>query len=281
MKEGDIRDFWDGHPCGDGLIGGLQAYRGDYDRFFSEYDDYRYRKEGHILRQLDRTDWRGKRVLEIGLGQGADSEQLIRRGAIWSGLDLTPESVERVQARLKLRDLPYEGLKQGSVLDIPYADASFDLIYSHGVLHHAPDIGVAQGEIRRVLKPDGKLIVMLYAKYSLNYLVAIAIVRRLGLAMLYLAKAKPGGMYGEHLTNARAVGLMNYLRMRNFVHRNTDGPGNPYSKVYDLTTVEHDFPRFRVTYVHKEFMHAPPLPVSWIPAASLLGWHLWVDLQPR
>ncbi|MFM8414850.1 MAG: methyltransferase domain-containing protein [Planctomycetota bacterium] len=71
------------------------------------------------------VDWREKNVLEIGLGLGADSEQIIRLGAIWSGLDLTPTSVERVKTRLSLRGLPYKDLKQGSVLQIPYASGSF------------------------------------------------------------------------------------------------------------------------------------------------------------
>lgn len=280
MKEADIRDFWDRRPCGDGLVGGLDKHRGDYEGFFAEYDAYRYRKEPHILRQLDRIDWRGKRVLEIGLGQGADSEQLIRRGARWSGLDLTPESIARVRTRLTLRNLPHDELKQGSILEAPFADDSFDIVFSHGVLHHVPDIERAQQEISRILKPNGELVIMLYARYSLNYLLSIAVVRRVGLALLYLSNVNPGGMYGEHLAQARAQGLGEYLRMSNFIHRNTDGPGNPYSKVYDLPTVRRDFSRFTLVDSSKEFMHAPPLPVSWMPGAGVLGWHLWARLKP-
>lgn len=280
MKETDIREFWDQHPCGDGLVGGLEHFRGDYEKFFSEYDAYRYRKEGHILRRLDAIDWNGKQVLEIGLGQGADSEQLIRRGARWSGLDLTPESIERVRARLTLRQLPHVSLNRGSVLEMPFPDNSFDIVFSHGVLHHVPEIDRAQREICRVLKPGGQLIVMLYAKYSLNYLVAIAVVRRVGLAVLYALKLNPGGAYGEHLALARAEGLGRYLRLGNFIHRNTDGPGNPYSKVYDLDEVRRDFSCFQVTHSFKDFMHAPPLPVSRVPGAGALGWHLWAYLRP-
>ena len=281
MKEADIRDFWDQHPCGDGLVGGLEKHRGNYEQFFSEYDAYRYDTEPHILRRLDQIDWRDKQVLEIGLGQGADSEQLIRRGARWSGLDLTPESIERVGARLTLRELPHVSLKRGSVLEIPFPDHSFDIVFSHGVLHHVPDIEKAQREIWRVLKPDGELVVMLYAKYSLNYLLSIAVVRRVGLALLYLSRRNPGGIYGEHLARARAEGIWRYLRLGNFVHRNTDGPGNPYSKVYDRATVRRDFPRFQVFDTRKEFMHAPPLPVAGLPGARVLGWHLWAFMRPR
>lgn len=280
MNESEIQDFWNRYPCGDLQVGGLEARRGDYEAFFSDYDRFRYRKEAHILRCLDAIDFKGKQVLEIGLGQGADSEQIIKRGAIWSGLDLTPESVARVQTRLSLRQLPHRALKQGSVLQIPYDDRSFDIVFSHGVLHHVPEIVAAQREIHRVLKPGGELIVMLYARWSLNYLVAIGIVRRLGLLALHLTGRDPGGMYGQHLANARAMGFARYLDMANFIHRNTDGPLNPYSKVYDVATVKADFPAFEVVRSYKRFMHAPPLPVQGLPLAGLLGWHLWVHMRP-
>jgi SAM-dependent methyltransferase len=278
-SEQDIRDFWDAHPCGDHQVESLKA---DYEAFFQRYDEFRYSREGHILRRLDAIDFKGKRVLEIGLGQGADSEQIIRRGAIWSGLDLTPESVERVSTRLRLRGLPYERLECGSALAIPFDDNHFDMVFSHGVLHHIPNVRTAQQEIARVLKPDGRLVAMLYARRSLNYLVAIAVVRRMAIVTLYLVGAKPGGIVGGHLANARREGLLRYLKMSNFVHRNTDGPENPYSKVYDLATVRADFPDFQIERSYQDFMHAPPLPVAQLKSlAGIMGWHLWVHLAPR
>lgn len=280
MKESQIQEFWNSHPCGDLMVGGLAQRRGNYEDFFRDYDRFRYATEGHILRCLDAIDFKDKQVLEIGLGQGADAEQIIRRGAKWSGLDLTPESVERVKMRLSLRDLPYQSVRQGSVLQIPHEANSFDIVFSHGVLHHVPNIVAAQEEIHRVLKPAGELIVMLYARRSLNYLVSIGVVRRLGLAALYSLNRSPGGMIGEHLANARASGLWDYLRMKNFIHRNTDGPGNPYSKVYDLRTVQTDFPKFKVVRAYQQFMHAPPLPVKSLPLERVLGWHLWVHMRP-
>jgi SAM-dependent methyltransferase len=149
------------------------------------------------------------------------------------------------------------------------------LVFSHGVLHHIPDVRTAQREIARVLKPDGRLIAMLYARRSLNYLVAIAVVRRIAVATLYMVGAKPGGIVGGHLANARREGLWRYLKMSNFIHRNTDGPENPYSKVYDLTTVRADFPDFHLERSYQDWMHAPPLPVAPLkPLADSLGWHL-------
>lgn len=283
MDEKQIQSFWNAHPCGDHQVGGLERFRGDYEAFFQEYDAFRYRKEKHILACLDGLDLEGKKVLEVGLGEGADSEQLIRRGAIWTGLDLTSEAVERVKIRLALRNLPHEGVHQGSILQAPFPDQTFDMVFSHGVLHHVPDIQQAQREIRRILKDDGELVAMVYAKWSINYLVSIALVRRLGLLILVAFGVRPEGILGQHVDNARQQGIWNYLRLENFVHHNTDGPLNPFSRVYDLKRVTQDFPDFRITRSYKRFLHGPPLPLHWLPSSleRLLGWHLWVHLWPR
>jgi SAM-dependent methyltransferase len=280
VTERSIREFWNSYPCDDQNSGGPGT---SYDEFFRRYDTLRYSRarQEHILDCLDGIDFCGKRVLEIGLGQGAESEQIIRRGAIWSGIDLTPESVARVRARLSLRQLPHERLELGSALRLPFTAASFDIVFSHGVLHHIPEIGVAQTEIARVLKPGGELVAMLYAKFSLNYLVAISVVRRLTLIVRYLAGSRRGGETGRHLAIARRIGLPNYLRMRNFIHCATDGALNPYAKVYDLATVRKDFPSFKVTRHYRRYMVAHPLPVAWLPLDRLLGWHLWVHMKPR
>ena len=280
-SEKAIADFWQAHPCGDHLSGGLDdQFRGDYAAFFDVYDSDRYRLERHIPRCLDALDVRGKRVLEIGLGQGAESEGLIRRGARWTGMDLTAEAVRRVSVRLELHELTYDRIAQASATDIPFPDESFDLVFSHGVLHHIPDIRAAQGEIARVLRPGGRVVAMLYARRSLNYLVAITLLRRAAvLAAWPIRRHVRGGLLGAHLRNAEREGLGTYVRMERFVHANTDGPESPFARVYDLESVRRDFPSFRLVRAHKEFVHAPPLPVHGFPGARLMGWHLWVELE--
>jgi glycosyltransferase involved in cell wall biosynthesis/SAM-dependent methyltransferase len=280
--ESDIAGFWESHPCGDEMIGGLvERYREDFSTFFAAYDEARYKLESHIPACLDALGVGGKKVLEIGLGQGAESEQLIRRGARWTGLDLTDESVRRVQIRLELRNLEYDEIWHGSATHIPAADGSFDLVFSHGVLHHVPDILTAQAEIHRVLRPGGRLVVMLYARRSLNYLLTIKLLRRAGLLAAWPARNHLSqGHLGGHLRNAEREGLSSYLRIERFVHANTDGPANPFARVYDLDDVRRDFPNFRITKSHKEFMHAPPLPVHGLPGGHLMGWHLWVEMEP-
>jgi glycosyltransferase involved in cell wall biosynthesis/SAM-dependent methyltransferase len=284
--EREIHDFWDAHPCGQEQAGAPDSYDDrDPERFFDEYDRFKYALESHIPECLDRLGVDGKRVLEIGTGEGAESEQLIRRGARWTGVDLTPESIDRVGKRLALRDLPYDDLRQASVLDLPFADASFDMVFSHGVLHHVPDIEIAQREIRRVLRPDGELVVMMYARWSLNYLVAIGAIRRAALLGAYpFARARlfePSPMLAAHVRNAQRIGLLRYLRLHRFVHSNTDGPDNPFARVYDRRRLREDFPDFEVTKTYRRFMHAPPLPVHGMRGGQVLGWHLWAHLRPR
>lgn len=279
--ETEIQDFWQKHPCGAELVGDLsEKSKQDYEDFFVRYDKYRYEKEAHILKNLDQIDFQGKKVLEIGLGQGADAEQIIKRGGIYSGVDLTEESVNRIKMRFSLRSLPFAEVKQGSALELPFADNEFDIVFSHGVLHHIPEIKTAQKEIARVLKPNGNLIVMLYAKRSLNYLFSILLLRRLGLIGLYFLKPNIGGIYGHHIAQAREKGIWNYLKMDNFINVNTDGPFNPYSKVYDVAEVKKDFANFKLIESHQDFMHAPPLKIGWLPLAKWLGWHLWVKMSP-
>ena len=112
------------------------------------------------------------------------------------------------------------------------------MVFSHGVLHHMPDIKQAQNEIYRVLRPGGELVIMMYARWSLNYLVSIGLIRRAALLAAFplaragILKSDPShGTLACHLDNATRLGLFRYLRLDEFVHHNTDGAANPYALV--------------------------------------------------
>ena len=270
--EDAICEFWDAHPCGQEQDGAPRAYdHNDPGRFFDEYDRFKYSIEDHIPACLDRLDLAGRRVLEIGTGEGTESEQLIRRGARWTGVDLTLESVRRVRTRLELHNLPFDDLRQASAVDLPFEDGSFDLVFSHGVLHHVPDIHAAQREIRRVLRPGGELVVMMYARWSLNYLVAIGLIRRAALIGAYpLVRAgllTPSPMVAAHVRNPRREGLLHYLRMERFVHRNTDGPDNPFAARLRPQAPPRRLPRLRsdrhLPPVHARTAAARARPAGW------------------
>ena len=75
MDEQAVRRFWQDHACGDAQVGGLrERFDGDYEEFFTDYDRFRYRNERHIPACIDSLSVAGKQVLEIGLGEGSESE---------------------------------------------------------------------------------------------------------------------------------------------------------------------------------------------------------------
>lgn len=98
------------------------------------------------------------RILDAGCGTGGDALYLGRYGHV-VGLDLAPEAAALVGERLPGR------FARGSVLALPFADASFDLLTSFDVLYHqgVPDELVALAEARRVLRPGGRLLIRLPA----------------------------------------------------------------------------------------------------------------------
>ena len=114
------------------------------------------------------NEFKGARLLEFGCGMGTDLLQFARGGARVTGADLTPRSIEISKKRFSLYDMPASFvITDGERL--PFADESFDVVYSNGVLHHTPETDVAVAEAHRVLKPGGTAKVMLYHRNSLAY----------------------------------------------------------------------------------------------------------------
>jgi SAM-dependent methyltransferase len=120
-------------------------------------------------------DMSGRRVLEIGFGPGYDAFVFMQSGAVYSGIDITPENVERTK-----RHLAYYGLspdvREADAEALPFDDTSFDVIYSNGVLHHTPDIGKSIREAHRVLKPGGSLYMILYHRNSIFYRLTLPLI---------------------------------------------------------------------------------------------------------
>jgi SAM-dependent methyltransferase len=156
-----VREYWEEQPCGS------DAARSEYGSasFFDEIEAHRYRTEPFILGFANFACWRGKRVLEIGTGSATDFVNFARAGAIATGIDLTAAAVDLARQRLALEDLAGE-VRVADAEKLPFADASFDLVYSWGVLHHTPDTPAALAEVRRVLAPGGVARIMLYGRYS-------------------------------------------------------------------------------------------------------------------
>lgn len=97
----------------------------------------------------------GRRILDIGCGAGPLTEQLLRRGAQVSGFDASTAMIDLARERLGAQaDLKVARLGE----ELPYPNDSFDDAVASLVFHYLPDWTLALSEVRRVLKPGGRLL---------------------------------------------------------------------------------------------------------------------------
>ncbi|OAN55019.1 hypothetical protein A6A05_00220 [Magnetospirillum moscoviense] len=108
----------------------------------------------------------GKSVLEIGPGGGAHSCLFKRYGASVTAVDITPERAISTALKLGLVTGGEGRAYNADAENLPFRDASFDIVYSNGVLHHSQDTDKTIAEVFRVLKPGGRAVLMLYARHS-------------------------------------------------------------------------------------------------------------------
>jgi ubiquinone/menaquinone biosynthesis C-methylase UbiE len=157
-----VKDFWEQEPCGSGVAKNPKYTK----EYFDEIEEHRYRVEPFIHQFAQFTRYRGKKVLEVGVGAGTDHVQFARAGALLSGIDLTEAAIEMVRKRLALEGL-HSDLRRSDAEHLPFEDNTFDYVYSWGVLHHTPDTERAINEVYRVCKPGGTVCIMLYHRFSL------------------------------------------------------------------------------------------------------------------
>lgn len=156
-----VLEFWDRASCGEELyLNSLEK------ESFQGHSEARYQLEPYILNFADFNNAKGKKVLEIGVGLGADHQKFAEAGANLYGIDLTERAIAITKKRFDLFDLRSE-LSVGDGENLSFSEASFDMVYSWGVLHHSPNTAKAIGEVFRVLKPGGMAKVMIYHKYSM------------------------------------------------------------------------------------------------------------------
>ncbi|MBN1817464.1 MAG: class I SAM-dependent methyltransferase [Sedimentisphaerales bacterium] len=158
-----------------------------YGNLFNKFDEEHYFDEPlRLLRtrlernRFDFSFMRGKRALDAGCGAGRYTFALRSLGfEEVVGLDCSIEGIAHAQQTADSCTMDGVSFTQSSVLDIPFADASFDFVFSNGVLHHTRDMQKGIEELLRVLKPGGK-------------------------GFLYLIES-PGGIFWDCIETLRAV----------------------------------------------------------------------------
>lgn len=156
-----VHAYWNKSSCGEDIfleettrIGYLQQSKS------------RYEVEPYILDFVEFERYKGLRVLEIGVGLGAEHQKFAEAGATLFGIDLTNRAIDHTKRRFRLFGLDSQ-LSVGDAENLPFKDNCFDLVYSWGVLHHTPDTKKAISEVFRVLKAGGEAKIMLYHKASI------------------------------------------------------------------------------------------------------------------
>ncbi len=255
--DADNAEFWD-ELCGTAFarrVGVTDSSAQSLARFDAAYLDFYPYLEGYLP-----PPGAAGRVLEIGLGYGTLGQALAGRGLDYSGLDIAEGPVAMMRQRLSNLGVedPASRVQVGSALDIPQRPARFDFVYSIGCLHHTGDLPRAVSEVRRVLVPGGRAVVMLYNRHSL---------RRAALAVINLPRLLRDGR-GAHEESIRGT-------------YDQDTGGSP-APVVDYTSKREAlrlFEAFSDVSVRREnFDNVKVLPREWFlgTPARLLGVDLYI-----
>jgi ubiquinone/menaquinone biosynthesis C-methylase UbiE len=243
----EVRSFWNANPCQATL-----SQSEDRRQYFQDISDKRYgARERHIPTVANFGAFRGKNVLEIGCGIATDGLEFARNGANYTGVDLTPQSIELAKERFGLFGVPGRFEVANAEEGLPFADGSFDHVYSFGVIHHSPSPEKIAREMHRVLRKGGTFTVMLYNKTSINYYLEIMFLRKV-FRWLLLPSFMPGllaavtGFDKWKLEGHRKVLTeKKKISKAEWISRNTDGPFCPLARVYDRGEAADLFKDFR------------------------------------
>lgn len=129
---------------------------------------------------VEKTGWdlerlRGARILDAGCGMGRFAEIAADAGAEVHAIDLS----SAVEAAAKnLADRPDVHVYQADIMNLPFPEASFDYIYSIGVLHHTPNTEQAFRSLVPLLKPGGEISIWVYST-KLRLMVGSTVLRLL------------------------------------------------------------------------------------------------------
>lgn len=245
----DTQSFWNSEPCGSRYSKNEIGTK----EFFMDIQKHRFEIMDYFSDLIPFHQFRRKKVLVIGCGLGTDGVQFAKAGCDYTGIDFSSRSVNLAARKAALAGLA--GKSNHIFADaerLPFKNEAFDIVYSHGVLHHTPDIKKAIDETFRVLRSGGQAIVMLYHRNSWNYWGNIMFLRRMGailcfsdLGLKFVNRITGEDMHRlkEHQRLLHKIGLK-YLTSDLWLSWNTDGACNPLSQVFSRIEILQLFQRF-------------------------------------
>lgn len=204
---------------------GTREYYEEVDRrFFSSARDYLPWERMPFDQLIPFDDLGRMDVLEIGVGQGTHAQLIAPHTRSFTGIDLTEAARNATQQRLSLSGTEARILQMDAEA-MSFPDASFDFIWSWGVIHHSADTSRVLSEMRRVLRPNGRATIMVYHRSWWFYYVLVGALkgvlqgqhRRLG-GLHKVAQGATDGAIARYYTPAewRALtgGLFHVDRIR-------------------------------------------------------------------
>lgn len=143
-----IQDYWNRESCGERYAVGTDR------EYYESHARRRYELEPWIRPFARFHEGSRRRVLEVGVGMGADYLEWLRSGAWGVGVDFTERAIGHTARRCRL-----DGHRPGLCLSdgerLPFKDGTFDIYYSWGVAHVSPNTAEVFAEAARVLRPGG------------------------------------------------------------------------------------------------------------------------------
>lgn len=159
----NVRDYWNRRPCnlrhGTAEVGTRE--------YFDQVEARKYMVEPHIPGFSEFEKWKGKKVLEIGCGLGTAAVSFARAGADYTAVELSDESLKLARKRFEVFGLKggfYSGNAEELSKFLPVE--TYDLVYSFGVIHHAPNPDRIVAEVRKYMGRSSEFRLMLYARNS-------------------------------------------------------------------------------------------------------------------
>ncbi len=160
---GSVRKYWDKSPCN---IRHSPAPVGTRE-WADAVEARKYFVESHLPAFAEFEKWRGKKVLELGLGIATDAVNFARAGADYYGLELSKQSLDIASERFAVFGLRGKFFLWNAEDDIAQIlPGPFDLVYSFGVLHHTPNPRRVLDAVHKLMTSDSELRLMLYAANS-------------------------------------------------------------------------------------------------------------------